>query len=138
MEVPIVGLRATATGAQGLCGSRRPTTTIRWGVPQKASKHFASNDDHDPAKKTMSKATISRRVLDTLIRAKLAKMSGCGNVEPLPVAWREPNSNGCNWEIPGWTGDAKTVAACAEQLRDYLRFLREQFDIPEAEAHNGR
>lgn len=86
----------------------------------------------------MSKATISRRVLDTLIRAKLAKMSnGCENVEPLPVAWKEPQSSGCNWEIPGWTGDAKNVAQCAEQLRDYLRFLREQFDIPEEEAQSG-
>ena len=35
----------------------------------------------------MPKATISRRVLDTLIRAKLAKLNGCVNVEPLPVAW---------------------------------------------------
>lgn len=82
----------------------------------------------------MPKATISKRVLDTLIRAKLAKIGHCGNVEPLPVTWREPNSSGCNWEIPGWTGDAKTVAQCVDQLREYLRFLREQFDIAEEEA----
>lgn len=79
----------------------------------------------------MSRATISKRVLDTLIRAKLAKMGPCGTVEPLPVAWRQREANGCNWEIPGWTGDARAVQSCLEQLRDYLRFLREQFDIPE-------
>ncbi len=81
----------------------------------------------------MAKATISKRVLDTLIRAKLAKIADCGAVEPLPVAWRRRNHNGCNWEIPGWTGDAKTVERCIEQLRDYLRFLSEQFDIAEDE-----
>jgi hypothetical protein len=81
----------------------------------------------------MPKATISRRVLDTLIRAKLAKLNGCINVEPLPVAWRRRDASGCNWEIPGWTGDAHLVESCVDQLRDYLRFLREQFDIPEDE-----
>jgi len=81
----------------------------------------------------MSRATVNKRVLDTLIRAKLAKMGDCGKVEPLPVAWRRRQENGCNWEIPGWTGDARDVQGCLEQLRDYLRFLREQFDIPEDE-----
>ena len=80
-----------------------------------------------------AKATINKRVLDTLIRAKLAKLNGCGNVEPMPVAWRRRDANGCNWEIPGWTGDGRLVDGCIDQLRDYLRFLREQFDIPEDE-----
>jgi len=119
--------------------SRRPTTSAASRVPQEASGHFASNRHPKRSdKKAMSKATISRRVLDSLIRAKLAKTNGCGNVEPLPVEWKDPNANGCNWEIPGWTGDARHVATCTEQLRDYLRFLRDQFDILEEEAPNGR
>ena len=82
----------------------------------------------------MSRATISKRVLDLLIRAKLAKLAECSRAEPLPVAWRKrDNGHGCNWEIPGWTGEARQVETCIEQLRDYLRFLREQFDIPEEE-----
>jgi len=79
----------------------------------------------------MPKATISKRVLDTLIRAKLARLDNCANTEPLPVAWRRRDSGGCNWEIPGWTGDSYNVDNCRRQLRDYLRFLSEQFDVPE-------
>ncbi|HSN20455.1 MAG TPA: hypothetical protein VLS49_07255 [Usitatibacter sp.] len=86
----------------------------------------------------MSRATISKRVLDTLIRAKVAKVRDCASVEPLPVAWRRrENHHGCNWEIPGWTGDARAVRGCIEQLGDYLRFLGEQFDIPEDEANGS-
>jgi hypothetical protein len=84
----------------------------------------------------MAKATISKRVLDTLIRAKLAKVDGCRRVEPMPVAWKNPNGNGSNWEIPGWTGDVHHVTICVEQLRDYLKFLGDQFDIPEEEARS--
>jgi hypothetical protein len=80
------------------------------------------------------KATISKRVLDTLIRAKLARLEDCRGIEPLPVIWRDPNGNGCNWEIPGWTGDGRDLDDCMEKLRDYLRFLREQFDIPDERA----
>lgn len=79
----------------------------------------------------MAKATISKRVLDTLIRAKLARLDNCTNIEPLPVAWRRRNGDGCNWVIPGWTGDSRRVDGCVDQLRDYLRFLSEQFDVPE-------
>ena len=81
----------------------------------------------------MPKATISRRVLDTLIRAKIAKLNGCAAIEPMPVAWKKRDAGGCNWVIPGWTGDARMVESCIEQIADYLRFLREQFDIPENE-----
>jgi hypothetical protein len=79
----------------------------------------------------MAKATISKRVLDTLIRAKLARIESCAKIEPLPVAWRQRDGNGCNWEIPGWTGESRRVTSCVDQLRDYLSFLREQFDVPE-------
>jgi len=79
----------------------------------------------------MAKATISKRVLDTLIRAKLARLENCSEIEPLPVAWRRRGRDGCNWEIPGWTGESRRVDGCLLQLRDYLHFLREQFDVPE-------
>jgi len=79
----------------------------------------------------MAKATISKRVLDTLIRAKLARTENCAKIEPLPVAWRARDRQGCNWEIPGWTGESNHVTSCVDQLRDYLSFLREQFDVPE-------
>jgi hypothetical protein len=79
----------------------------------------------------MAKATISKRVLDTLIRAKLARVDPCLRIEALPVAWRKRDGSGCNWEIPGWTGESGHLDACLAQLRDYLRFLREQFDVPE-------
>jgi hypothetical protein len=79
----------------------------------------------------MAKATISKRVLDTLIRAKLARLDPCTKIEPLPVTWRRRDGNGCNWEIPGWTGESHHVDTCLRDLRDYLRFLSEQFDVPE-------
>jgi len=80
----------------------------------------------------MAKATISKRVLDTLIRAKLARLENCDKIEPLPVAWRKRGDpDGCNWEIPGWTGESRHVDGCLSQLRDYLHFLSEQFDVPE-------
>jgi hypothetical protein len=79
----------------------------------------------------MTKATISKRVLDTLIRAKLARLENCSNIEPLPVTWRRRNGSGCNWEIPGWTGESRHVDSCVLQLREYLQFLSEQFDVPE-------
>src|SRR5262249_47537178 len=47
----------------------------------------------------MPKATISKRVLDTLIRAKVRKVEQCVGVEPLPVTWRHRDRQGCNWEI---------------------------------------
>jgi hypothetical protein len=104
-------------------------------VLQEASGHFASNWNRlEREEEAMAKATISKRVLDTLIRAKLAKVDACRRVEPMPVAWKSRNGDGSNWEIPGWTGDIQHVAACVEQLRDYLGFLADQFDIPEEEA----
>jgi hypothetical protein len=79
----------------------------------------------------MAKATISKRVLDTLIRAKLARLDNCARIEPLPVAWHRRDRRGCNWEIPGWTGESRRVDDCLRQLHDYLHFLSEQFDVPE-------
>ena len=79
----------------------------------------------------MTRAIVSRKTLDALIRAKLATLTECPHVEALPVAWNENrNGKGCNWVIPGWVGDAGVVNACLEKLQHYLEFLREQFDIP--------
>ena len=78
----------------------------------------------------MTRAIVSRKTLDALIRAKLATLEECPHVEALPVAWNGRHSNGCNWTIPGWVGDAQVVNGCLEKLQHYLDFLREQFDIP--------
>jgi hypothetical protein len=79
----------------------------------------------------MKRAIVSRKTLDSLIRAKLATLDECPHVEALPVTWHEkPNGKGCNWIVPGWVGDAGMVNACLEKLEHYLDFLREQFDIP--------
>ncbi len=78
----------------------------------------------------MERATIPKPVLDVLIRAKLADLQRCSKIEPLPVSW-VPNRGGCNWAIPGWTGDARLVRDCTEQLAPYLDLLRSQFNIPE-------
>ena len=93
----------------------------------------------------IKRAIVSRKTLDALIRAKLATLDGCARVEALPVTWRNGNGrngaaigNGhCNWEIPGWVGEADVVRACSERLDHYLDFLREQFDIPEPSAVGG-
>ena len=79
----------------------------------------------------MTRAIVSRKTLDALIRAKLATLDECLRVEPLPVTRNDkPDGRGCNWAIPGWVGDAEVVKTCLEHLQHYLDFLREQFDIP--------
>jgi hypothetical protein len=45
---------------------------------------------------------------------------------------------GCNWTIPGWTGDARKVRDCTEQIGAYLELLRAQFNIPEERSNGGR
>lgn len=79
----------------------------------------------------MARATIPKPVLDSLIRAKLADLQRCAEITPLPVSWVPHGGNGCNWTIPGWTGDARKVLECTEQLGAYLELLRAQFNIPE-------
>ena len=86
----------------------------------------------------MTRAIVSRKTLDALIRAKLSTLHECPHVEPLPVTWREGhnghNGHSCNWVIPGWVGDAAVVPICLEKLDHYLQFLRDQFDIPANES----
>ena len=80
---------------------------------------------------SMPRAIVSRKTLDALIRAKLATLDECPNVEALPVTFNgNHNGQGCNWTIPGWVGEAIAVDSCTEKLDHYLQFLREQFDIP--------
>jgi hypothetical protein len=77
----------------------------------------------------MTRAIVTRKTLDALIRAKLASLDGCPKVEAMPVTWRPQRGQGCNWTIPGWIGEAIAVDICLEQIEHYLDFLRQQFDI---------
>lgn len=79
----------------------------------------------------MPRAIIGKPVLDTLIRAKVANVRDCAGVEPMPVAWKDRDPDGCNWTIPGWAGEVNTVGRCVEEMQQYLRFLRSQFNIPD-------
>ncbi|HEX5632934.1 MAG TPA: hypothetical protein VFX50_06880 [Gemmatimonadales bacterium] len=82
----------------------------------------------DMPRDSLHRATIDKEILDTLIRAKVRSIAGCEGVAAMPVVWRERH-NGCNWMVPGWTGDAPAVETCRERVHDYLRFLAQQFDI---------
>jgi hypothetical protein len=76
------------------------------------------------------RAVISKHLLDELIRAKLEGIP-CRGVDPLPVAWRTRANGNCNWVVPGWTGDSDAINRCMQDMAEYLRILRTQFDIPE-------
>lgn len=78
----------------------------------------------------MARATVDRKVLDTLIRAKLATLHRCRNVRPLPVRWQTPDENGLNWTVSGWTGEDQLVRTCVEQMQPYLSILNANFRIP--------
>jgi len=75
----------------------------------------------------MVRATVNKKVLDTLIRAKLATMEKCRGVRPLPVRWQEPDANGTNWVLTGWAGGSDEVRHCEEHMQDYLALLRSNF-----------
>jgi hypothetical protein len=78
----------------------------------------------------MERVVISKRVLDRLIRAKLEMMDECGGVNALPVVVKtKPPGRGCNWTIPGWTGEQEFVGRCTGKIRGYLDFLSTQFDV---------
>jgi hypothetical protein len=78
----------------------------------------------------MDRVVISRRVLDRLIRAKLEMMEDCHGVTALPVVVKtKPAGRGCNWTIPGWTGEQALVDRCNQRVRGYLDFLRAQFNV---------
>lgn len=77
----------------------------------------------------MERVVISKRVLDRLIRAKLAMLEECAGVNALPVVVKTTSGRGCNWSVPGWTGEALFVDKCQRKMKTYLEFLRGQFDV---------
>lgn len=83
----------------------------------------------------MVRAIVNRKVLDTLIRAKLATLEKCRGVRPLPVTWQEPDAEGSNWVVTGWAGGSEEVRHCEEQMKDYIALLRSNFLVaPEGSA----
>ena len=79
----------------------------------------------------MERVVISKRVLDRLIRAKLEMLEECEGVNALPVVVNARAGRGCNWTIPGWTGEVDFVNRCNRKIRSYLEFLRGQFNVSE-------
>lgn len=80
----------------------------------------------------MPKTVIDKRDLDALIRMHLANISeDCATIAPMPVVWRARGRSGCNWSVPGWTGDSQVIERCVDRLRPQLRELRSAYDIPE-------
>ena len=76
------------------------------------------------------RAVVSRRVIDRMIREKVAEVCKAGeDVTPMPVVWRQPLAGECNWEIPAWTGTAAAVQRCRARVAPYIELLAEQFDI---------
>ncbi len=78
---------------------------------------------------SVRRGVVSGRVIDALIRSKVASLGGCEGVEPMPVVRNASPSGRCNWTMPGFSGDASRVAACRERISGYLEFLGSQFDI---------
>jgi len=77
----------------------------------------------------MVRATVDKKILDALIRAKVATLNQCHEVVPLPVQWQSPDSSGVNWRLSGWSGDNEAVRECDEKMLPYLNLLRSQFRI---------
>lgn len=78
----------------------------------------------------MARATVDKKVLDTLIRAKVATLEKCKDVRPLPVQWQSPDESGLNWKVSGWSGATEAVRDCVDQMRPYIELLRNHFQIP--------
>jgi hypothetical protein len=80
----------------------------------------------------VAKKIITKRDLDALIRMHITNVhDDCDNVVPMPVVWRARGQSGCNWIVPGWTGDSESVQRCVDRLRLQLRDLRTAYDIPD-------
>lgn len=75
------------------------------------------------------RAIVSKRVIDRLIRDKLRMVAHCQGVTAMPIVWRRRLGAECNWEIPGWMGEAHAVTVCASQMSAFVRSLEAQFDI---------
>lgn len=78
----------------------------------------------------MARATVDKKVLDTLIRAKVASLERCREVRPLPVRWQEPDEHGRNWTVSGWAGETDAVRECIQKMQAYLQVLHANFQIP--------
>jgi hypothetical protein len=76
-----------------------------------------------------SKTRIGAPVLDRLIKEKMARSRACDGVAAMPVVRSDDPSRGCNWRVPGYTGDGTRVSRCEAALRDYLEFLATQFEL---------
>ena len=78
---------------------------------------------------SLLRAIVSKRVIDRLIRDKMRLVGQCGGVSAMPIVWRRRLGAECNWEIPGWIGEAHAVSICAAQISAFVRSLEAQFDI---------
>lgn len=79
----------------------------------------------------VARTTITKSELDSIIRMHLEQLDGCGTIVAMPVVWRRPQRGECNWAVPGWTGDSRSVHACLELINAKLRALRDAYDIPD-------
>lgn len=86
----------------------------------------------------MARNIVTAGVLDALIKARLATLPGCEEVEPLAVAHTENGSSGCNWTVPGYTGAVHQVERCRAQMKHYLEYLASQYDIAPASVSTLR
>lgn len=77
----------------------------------------------------MARAVVTRKTLDTLIRARISTLPGCAGVEALPVA-RRPGRAGCNWSAQGFVGEAEAVRRCVDEIEGYVAILQAQFNLP--------
>jgi predicted patatin/cPLA2 family phospholipase len=77
----------------------------------------------------MARNIVTAGVLDALIKARIATLPDCGEVEALGVAHCAEGVNGCNWTLPGYTGAAHQVERCRTQMRHYLEYLASQYDV---------
>jgi hypothetical protein len=84
-----------------------------------------------PAASAGAKTRITGPVLDRLIKEKMSRTAACDGVTAMPVARTDDPSRGCNWRVPGYTGDGAHVRKCEAAIREYLEFLATQFDLEE-------
>jgi len=80
-------------------------------------------------KTEVSRAIVSKRVIDRLIREKLRQVPTCAGIDALPVVWRRRLGAECKWEIPGWTGEGLAVSRCGATIGEFVATLEAQFDI---------
>ena len=81
---------------------------------------------------------VTAGVLDALIKARLASLPGCEEVEALAVEHCESGAAGCNWIVPGYTGAAHAVERCRAQMKHYLEYLASQYDVAPASVASLR